>query len=504
MSVDLNFSRFHTLASCAKETDILYLPEGSEILSTMPSSSAGGLTPELNKRAWTALVDAAHEQYGAKSIERVWQFYGIDPARMIKEGRPLKASNIHMLEVGTMKVHMDDLNKTLSGSISNFEPRRLVSAVNALIPFPRYPLDTQPHKMHGAPSQTLSLFSYDPYLMDQELLLSFRDVGYLSEEAYIERLCKVFATRELPEGLLVPAPRPDAHGQIDYYVVHRCISKGDGLVAYALKPVSNYSLLKPTVVFRPSPYHPSGLDFLETWLNNAQEKVGWLGYAPARDALAALMNDSEFCRLDQKIRVCGHSLGGNHAQLFVSDHLERVDEAIFFNDPSVDAATAEKFAEKVNALPHDADRVKVRIYRVQGDIANYANQKHLFAGVIHPKFDIQLALFQPKASFTSLECHSCRIFDSPDVSFTEHVITRGEDLDRELDNTKRGDDVLWYERLRLLIGSFLIYPIFFVLSRIFQFMEKYGGPIIMRRTPKRQVASEATGPLDLHLDLLGR
>lgn len=484
MPVNLDFRQFHDISAQALETDVLGVSPGNSRLSLVTGKKEATL-PEECQRAWTALNDAAKQHYGAARVERVWKYYRIDPAEMMRKNRPLKVGHVHMLEVGAMKLRIGDLHNRIGGvPVEHCHPVAIANSVEDLNRYTADPLKLPPHEIRGSPSHTIPFFSYDPYLMDQELQLLFRDVGKLKRNAYLERLTKAIVSRELPEGTLIPAPSPTKSGITEYYVVYKCISKGDGLVAYALKPVTTKSRLKPMVVFRPSPYHPSGLDFLETWLNNMQKNMGWLGYQTARGALGNLLYDPDFCSLETPITVCGYSLGGVHAQLLTADYYDRIGEAIFFNDPSIDADTAEMFAVKINALTHLNHPMRVRIYRTKGDVSNYANDKHLFWGVKHPDVDVRLVELEPKETLTAKQAHGWRHFDAPERAYMKRVFHKGEDLNRELDNNRRGEDVIWYENMRLLWGSYILYPIFFVWSRILQALERYVGLNVLRRTPR--------------------
>jgi hypothetical protein len=164
------------------------------------------------------------------------------------------------------------------------------------MPLPCNRLKIAPFRLHGAPSTFSGSFLHDPYLLDQELQLLFSDIGNLPHPyAYMERLCKAVLSRELSVGMIVPAPDPKKQkGKLDYYEIYDVISIGDGLVAYAFKPLSKSSKLEPMVLFRSSPYHLSASDVLETWLNNMQKSLGWLGYQSSRGKLAQLLHDPQF------------------------------------------------------------------------------------------------------------------------------------------------------------------------------------------------------------------
>ena len=495
MPVKLDFATFHAVADGGQDKDVIcFNASGQKSLGLFQTEEqAAGLEPRIHQRLWTAFLAAAEQRFGADRVERVWNFYGIDPQKLIREKKPLKAGYVHMLEVGTMKIHLADLRQKIGRGVADNPPGFIETRIKEMIPFPRFPLKMEACKIPGSPTKTSSFFSYDPYLMDQELNALLKDVGSLSQKAYHERLTKSIISRELPEGMIVPAPCPHARGKIDYYVVYKCVSKGDGLVAYALKPLSKHSFLSPMLVFRPSPYHPSGLDFLETWLNNMQRDIGWLGYHTARGALGKLVHDRKFCPPNRKIIVTGYSVAADHAQLFIADYYERVKEAIFYNGPSIDGETAEMFAVKMNARLR-ASPMKVRIYRNKEDVVCSAGRKHLFWGVRNRAIDVKLVEFESKEPLTAKQAHGRRHFDTPngDAGFIRKVFTKGPELDKQLDNSERGFDVKWYEGKRLIWGSYIIYPTLLFWSRLFQFLERKLGITIFRHTPKRQVTSEIT------------
>ncbi len=432
--------------------------------------------------AWDTFVQTAKRLYGDRRVERVFEQYNIDPALHKKQAIRLTERHIHMLEIGVSQILLTDLQEA-AGDVAQLTPLEIASKVEELVPFPENRLRKKPGELYGAPSERRAFFSFDRYLLDQEnqILLDIHDIANLSPKAYLERLSKVLVAREFSKGQVVPARTKDG---IDFYSVHEKISSGDGLVAYAFKPISHSSTLKPLLVFRGSPYHPAAEDFLETWLNNAQKDIGSLGYGSSRGALAALAYDQEFCPQGKKLTVCGFSLGGTHAQRFTADHIEKVDELITFNAPSIDEQTARMVAVKLNGIPSgQLPPLKVRIYRAVGDVCHYAGDQHLFCGV-RPRDEINIRLVEltPKEKISRNKIHGWRPFDNTETykNYGKRTV-RGWSLDGELDNSQRGPDVLWYERLRVFIGYYLIYPGFYLISRSARRIEKLIGRTLLRK-----------------------
>jgi len=177
-------------------------------------------------------------------------------------------------------------------------------------------------------------------------------------------------------------------------------------------------------------------------------------------------------------------VAGVHAQLFIADNFERVGKVVLFNSPGADSETAEMFAVKVNAMPPSETPVKVRIYRTKGDIAQFAGGKLLFWGVDRPDIDVKLVEVTPTIKLTTKQCHGWRHFDSPEVNYTARTFTTPRELDKRLDNRKRGIDAMWYEDKRLFWGAYLVYPFLFIWSRLLQLCEKCFGLSILRHTPR--------------------
>lgn len=474
----LQFPDFHTLAGKAKDSSPLYLEgSGSDINLTLKAPNKKDIN---HTRTWNHFIESANDLYGEKSVKRIFERYAVDPGRLSEQNSPLLVKHVHMIELGATLLRKKDLKHVLGGDSSASSLEHFLAERS----LPK-PLNVDTSRLMGAPTTWGGFFFHDRYLMDRELQLLFSDVEDLSWEGYLERLCKSVLPRELPLGLIVRAPDPRSKGSMDFYEIYDVTTVGDGLVAYAFKPLYKDSSLEPMILFRGSPFHFSAFDVLETWMNNLQKYIGWLGYQTARGKLAKLAHDFNFCPEKTGMLVGGFSLGGDHAQLFTTDHYDRISSAIFFNDPSIDAETADLFATKINAtkkLPHS---IKAQIFRTEGDLANYAGQKHAFCGVEHPQVGVELTVIKPNVELSTRQSHGWKHFDTHGkINHTKRVYTDPDDLERELDNSKRGPEVEWYENFRLT-GSYFIYPFFYVWSRMFHFLEDLTGiPIVRHSLPK--------------------
>jgi hypothetical protein len=427
-------------------------------------------------KIWTLFLDCANDTFGEERVKRIFQRYAVDPQALSDQNAPLLAKHVRMLELGATLLRKKDLKDVL-GMNPNASTLEQFLAEQS----PVKPLNIDTSHLMGGPTNWSAFFLHNRYLMDRELQLLFSDVEDLSRNAYLERMFKSILPRELPVGLIVPAPHPSGVG-VDFYEIYDVVTAGDGLVAYAFKPLYKESVLQPMVLFRASPFHFSAWDVFETWMNNLQKYVGWLGYQTARGKLSKLAHDTRFCPADKQMLVGGFSLGGTHAQLFTADHSGRISRAVFFNDPSADAETADLFASKINAIKQLPFPIKARLYRTEGDLANFAGEKHVFCGVDHPQVNIRLKVFTPKKALTAAQCHGWKHFDTNGVqNSTKRDYTDADDLERELDNSKRGDDVQLYENIRLF-GSYFIFPIFFLWSRFFHSIETLTGFTIARHS----------------------
>ena len=269
---------------------------------------------------------------------------------------------------------------------------------------------------------------------------------------------------------------------------NRCNSLGDGLVAYALKPATLDSHLKPLIIFRPSQWALSNEDALETYRNDVQPSVGEDGWKGAEPLFDQLMQDPHFRTDPQRIAIAGYSLGGVHAQYLLAKHFDKINQATFYNDPSSPDETAEKAATAINAMPRrPEDPLYMQIIRIDGDPCHYVGGKHVGWGITHPDVKVQLQEVDHNDKQISVFfLHAYRVFDNTNPTYQTRLCEDPQQLNNHLDNSKRGADVLWYERMRRLWGG-VAYVAFGILGEVIKTLSWLFGVKILRSSRDQEV-----------------
>lgn len=434
-----------------------YLSADSRTLGVSQLDLTGSLTTETkeqNKQTWKIFRESVVGTIGQRKFDWICHRYRsqINFTRMERSGKPLLPEHVELFSIGSSQLMGRDIKSRFPEKIKTITREQLSERIRLVQPFGIVGGYRDPVKISGSPGSLLAYFFHDKKLMDKEKQLLFSDVERLTFPAWLERVSKVVVNRELIEGQLIPAPGQD--GRIDYYKVHRKIGTGDGLVAYALKPATSNSTLKPLLVFRPSQWAFSNEDAFETYLNDVQPNVGEMGWKAAAASFRQLMSDPHFRRNNEKISITGYSLGGAHAQYFLAAHADNVSHAVFYNDPSVDDETAERFAESMNRKPLRTEPLNIQIYRMKGDFCHYVGGKHIGWGVNRPDVNIQLMeVDHENKKIAAFTLHSHRIFDNTSFPYQMHCVEDTQQLFNHLENSKRGPDVLWYERMRRIWGG---------------------------------------------------
>ena len=416
-------------------------------------SSVTPSTIESNKQSWKIFRESLVGTIGQRKYDWICHRYrkSANFTYLEKSGKPLLPEHVELFSIGASQLISRDIKTRFPEKIKAISREQLTGRMRQVQPFTLVGNYIDPLKITGAPSTTLANYVHDQKLMDKEKQLLFSDVEPLTFPAWQERMCKVIVNRELIVGQYIPAPGLD--GRMDYYKVHRKIAAG-GLVSYALKPAANNSTLKPLVLFRPSQWALSNEDTIETYLNDVQPNVGEMGWQACQSQFEQLMRDPHFRRADQKISIAGYSLGGAHAQYFLDAHAHNISHAVFYSDPSADDATAEHFAQMINSSPRRAEPLNIQIYRMKGDFCHYVGGKHVGWGVNHPDVNVQLMeVDHENKTVAAFRLHSHRIFDNATFPYQMQCVEDSERLNNMLDNSKRGPDVFWYERMRRVWGG---------------------------------------------------
>ncbi len=417
----------------------------------LPKSFSSQAAKE-NRETWKIFRQSLVDTIGPTKFDWICHRYRsqLNFTRMQKSGEALLPVHVELFSVGVAQVLSRDIKAKFPEKIKTLTREEITQKIRQVQPFPIVGGYKDPCKISGSPGTLFANFFHDKLLMDKEKQLLFSDTERLTFPAWLERMCKVTVNRELIEGQLIPAPGQD--GQMDYYKVYRKIG-GSGLVSYALKPATIHSTLKPLIVFRPTQWAFSNEDSFDSYLNDVQPNVGEMGWMATRKQFEYLMNDPHFRRNNEKISIGGYSLGGAHEQYFLANHSEHVSYAAFYNDPSITEQVSEDFAEKMKELPPRTEPLNIQLFRTKGDFCHYVGGKHVGWGVDRPDVNIQLLEIDPdKKTAAAFKLHSHRIFDNTHFPYQIKICEETEELFNHLDNSKRGADVFWYERMRRLWG----------------------------------------------------
>ncbi len=474
-STDIVRYFFNAAKDLAASDPVIYLdPSNEPIIRSIERERQ-----EINIRTWTIFSEALKEYLGEKRFQRICEYYDVDVDSYIENGTPLLARHIEIFGVGASILYTEDLKETSEDKLRRYTPEQLAEKIKGLNVVDYIGNTVKMSSLRGHPTEGNAFFYYNRYLNDKERVQLTSDIAEIeTPRRYYERLSKAIASKEIHDKSILGAPTYD--GSIDYYKVYRTIADGNGLVGYALKPISETSKLDPLIVFRSTPLYPSAIDVRETWLNDLDSTIGERGYQSAKEALSDLMTNSKFCPEGKKAVVLGFSLGGTHGQFFVADHWPKVKEGYFFCDPSIDEATADAFAEAVNEKEEGEVDLTLHIFRTRGDIVHLGGVKHLGFGVKHPEM-IELVEIIPdqNVDISIARLHGTRFFDDPGIDFVEKVY-EGEELQKELYNTLRGNFTVWVERIRYFLGSYILAPCLFFLTNTINWITSWFGFKVFR------------------------
>lgn len=425
-------------------------------------SSSHELRLESNQKAWQVYFHEALHTYGYDKIEKVLHRYFQPYENPFCHVQPFTPEIVEKIEVGASYLTIEDLRKKALGQdLSKMEDEQIFDYMKAMNHRPYFGKKIE--DIGTQPTEEDALYYYNLFLAEKEALQLFQpSEGMREKHAYEELMAKMIAPRLPREGTIFTVP-VGGH-DVCYFTVHKILVTGEGLVALAMKPITESGAKKhpPFLVFRAAQMYYTGLDALSTWVNNCEWNVGLSGYTSGKEKLQELMTDPEFRSPDQRIQVMGFSLGGVHAQRFVCDYVEDVEEAIFFNDLAIEEETADRFAEKVRAWPEDHPKVKFTVYRADEDHYAYFGDVHVGKGCNdHPAFDLDyVEIFSniefPPGGFL----HTFRFFSQKDSC--ELKTFKGKEADEKLYCSRQSNFIRCMELLRKTLGVFVLYPIFWI------------------------------------------
>lgn len=440
-----------------------------------------------NKNTWKIFNESLIATIGKQKFDWICNRYRehYQFSRLAASGAPLLPEHVEAFSAGSAQVFSRDL-KALSPTrekLKDLSPAEIERRMQACQPLSFVGDYVDPQQIHGSPRKVSDYFFHNKKRMDQEKQILFSDVRRLSKQSALERFCKATVNRELIEGQMVPFP--GENGGVEYRRLYRKIATGDGLVAYAFKRCGDSA---PLLVFRPSQWAFSNEDAFETYRNDVQPNVGEMGWKKAAPLFTSLMNDPHFCPPDRRISIAGYSLGGAHAQRFLAEHYDKVNHAVFYASPSVERELAEGAAQRINQMPRrEADPLNIQIFRARGDFCHYVGEMTVGCKVNHPDVNIQLLeIDHHNKKVSGFYLHSTRIFDTNSFDYRMYRYENPQDLYDHLDNSKRGPDVLWYERMRKIWGKAADYS-FLGIQEIIKFFSKLFGVKVMRSSSDPQL-----------------
>ena len=269
--------------------------------------------------------------------------------------------------------------------------------------------------------------------------------------ADLENLVKNVINTPLQIGDVISL-RSKEHSLLNYKIHAKIAAKG--LVSYALKPLDNPNAA-PLVVFRGTEPDPFGEESFNSLRNDIEKNLGKTGWLCSKKFFDELMKDSSFRSEGQLIDVAGYSLGGAHAQYFIAEHHEAVNQGIFYSNPSIDNATAEKFAESIQNS-NRSSQLSLQIFRVLGDPVPHFGGKHLGCGTDHPNLHVQLIeLDLPHQLGFDVNLHWKKIFNTQEFDYVAKEYTDPEVLSKKLNNHIRDPISSILESLRSRLSNAL-------------------------------------------------
>ncbi len=488
MSSEITFSDFIRVIEDPLHKGPLVVERGQLRARSYDYKDLLGLRKRENQLIWREFNRAITTEFGKKRVDRACKRYRIDPIRLGNKGSPLDHRIVGLFRVFASEVFCDDLTTDADHGAQWLPLEEIQRKVEAL-------------RAHSFISDVDSIDSFSSCLVaprfnevalafDKNKALFWPKLFDTTYRAYLEMLSKYLGHLEFEEGALLPAP--SFHLDKEYYKVTKKIV-AEGLVAYALRPVSAFSSLKPLLLFRPTTPNIVAEDAPLTWLNDFEIRIGTIGYNACKEQLAALINDPSFCPEGGCIDVAGFSLGGAHMQRFLADHWRKVGRAFSFNAPSVESSLAERFARELNSEPENTrdSFLSIEVFRTRDDIAHCVGEKHIGWGITHPKVQRELIEVDfvereqiPTFTFQGANTRHGRVFfHEQNVQFVAQRHLR-ETIDAELDNTYASRAKFW-ERLHLTLGNLLLFPLVYLVHMVSLFFHKYVHVALFRYSAHR-------------------
>lgn len=411
---------------------------------------------DLRKRTKEVYRKNALNLYGKDKLDYITRRYGYGKtfSGAIDVMKGLDSKFVQKIAIGTSLLRVQDLLPHLGDQkpedLTFEQLERYLNKINpiqykgeTIIPY----VATIPHNFfwfYDSAEETKELVQLNPSSRKQT-----------TPEGKAEILAKGFATRELEVGDIF------YYGKSLYYV-HDTIVTGKGFIGYYFRPLTKKQEdTDPIISMGPTKFYFAGLDASSTIIEDLKKEIGKNAYLDARPHIMQWLLDIQ--SRDEKAVGNNFSLAATLWQYILSDFHEYCKSGKLFCSTGVCMQTAEKFYKRYKKNPTE---LKLDYYRIDlkedgGDWCDHLGEAFIGLGVNHENFKPKLQYIDPdpRIKFKGIAAkHVQRFYSVEDYPFTPKKIETDK-LQVHFYNKARGNSVYIYERVRQLVGPYLLVPI---------------------------------------------
>ena len=207
---------------------------------TCYSSSIPETQREVNRKTWQAFEASVRQSYSASRIVRLSERYQFNFRQAIESGRPLQLNDIEAVGVGGDRLFAQDLQELAGATPLASLSREQIAGPNRNRQR-RYVISEKIVRSRVGPHSCYDLVTHNPLSLDRKKLEYTQNVEDFPQRAdipdfvFVQRMGKIIVNLELEVGEIIITAN---NGGVDYFTVYQKIGTGDGLVAYALKPLA--------------------------------------------------------------------------------------------------------------------------------------------------------------------------------------------------------------------------------------------------------------------------
>lgn len=335
---------------------------------------------EENRRTLALFKNYLIDALGPERLQRICCRYSIDLDEMRQKGSPLLSRDVAKIAIGTKCVSVEDIEAFIQRAhvanppdprfigrdhFSDLDSETLASAIRALSnPFSAsWGVAAIDKEITGRPTEWISRFFFDPFLVDRERLQLVEENPTDQFEVFIHNMVARVIKREMDVGALIPAPNhPD--GRVQFYYVSAKLVTGKGMVSYILHPATRDTSLEPIRLFRGTSGRNSEIDALSTVITDLEKDLGRSAYESG-NAYERILQERHI----QPETEAGHSMGSTVVQLRLAN-MDHIRTAYLYSGPGIPEEEVEKFNQKNPA-------VRLVIRRTENDGWHKFGEVHL-------------------------------------------------------------------------------------------------------------------------------